>query len=186
MQEYIAPLLQGIKTLTEAGELPATAEATRAQLYGHTNLANAQAGAIPSQIEEHQAHAGFLRQHGENAPLILSPGQVAMQTSTQRGAPATEIARGLSEKAINPSSAQHMSEADKLAYQAAAHIFTNSFDPEEKKTASARMNAIDAKYATQAKPRVNMLREEAEKRLKEKGFDSAKIKQFLVEQGFPE
>jgi hypothetical protein len=142
--------LKTITDLVAAMQAGPNAEAERALKGAHADLFKAQAGAIPSEIEERSARARYYGSEARaagNRPFILSPGQKAFVESGQTGYPATEIARGLEEKPGTTGALERMNEFDKVQYQTAAHIAQNSLDPETQKLAFQKMDDIERKYA---------------------------------------
>jgi hypothetical protein len=142
--------LKTVTDLVTAMQAGPNAESERALKGAHADLYRAQAGAIPSEMEERSARAKYYGSEAGAArsrPLILSPGQRAFMQSEQTGYPATEIARGLEEKPATTGALERMSEFDKVQFQAAAHLAQNSLDPETQKLAFQKMDDIERKYA---------------------------------------
>jgi hypothetical protein len=184
--------LQGASTLlthlAQTKEFGPSAEATREYQRQHGNLLAAQAGAIPdhtaAQNEELRSRASHYRGQG---PMILNPGQLAIQPSENLGGPATEIGRGLTEKAGTPGSIQHdMSESHKVMYNAAAHIASTALPGStEQKDAFNKMNMIESLYNKPNVPRSKMVWGETEKRLKATGkYTDKEIEEFKAREGF--
>ena len=128
------------------------------------------------------AKAGYYRKHGEDAPLVLSPGQIAGVKSSQNG-PYTEVMRGLSEKPGSPSAIQHMTEADKLQYTHASHVYQNSLDAKEKAQAAQVIDFLNSKYGVfKTGPDKTWSMHQA--KLVQAGFSPEKIREFGIKHGF--
>ncbi len=143
----LAALANAIKTVAESGEVAPNAAAERKLKEQHGGYYEGLRERIPSEIQENVDKSGYYRTHGAEAPLVLSPGQVAVRPNKEAGYPASEIARGLPEKAATPGAAERMDEVDKLDFQTASKI---AMDPmataEEKAEANRIRNQILGKY----------------------------------------
>jgi hypothetical protein len=137
------PMVGAIENLLNAMNVNPNAESRRGLEGAHADLYRAQAGAIPSEIQEREARA---KHYGRETPFVLSPGQRAFVPGREPGQGAIKVAEGAEERPGTPGSMERMNEFDKVQYQAAAHIAQNSIDPDQQKLAFEKMDEIERRY----------------------------------------
>jgi hypothetical protein len=173
---YKTSPLGGLEEVYKLMQLGTGTDAERGLKGAHAKLYEAQAGAIPSEVEERLARAKY---YGRETPFVLSPGQRAFLPGRE-GEGAIKIAEGAEERPAAAGALERMNEFDKLQYQTAAHLAQNSLDPETQKMAFARMDEIEKKYT----PKREIDKKTAFERLKSTGkYTDDQINAYLASRG---